>query len=303
MRLSLRFLVPLLVALAAFAYAAVPFVDGMMQRWFVRDLDERSALIAYTVEEPLRQLLADSAPSRIIAFFNRLTEDQQLYAVAYCPAGATKPIASERFPAEIGCHTVDANPRSGRPASAAAAPELQPFARDVRELVRELERQYRPHNGDGRIWTQDTLRTALRTELRGHDVIAVSNREPYIHIKTEQGIRVQRPASGLVTALEPVMRACSGVWIAHGSGSADRDTVDRNDRVGVPPDRSSYQIRRIWLTPEEEAGYYGGFSNEGLWPLCHIAHVRPTFRSSDWDHYGKVNAKFAAAVAAESKTP
>ena len=90
MRLSLRFLVPLLVALAAFAYAAVPFVDGMMQRWFVRDLDERSALIAYTVEEPLRQLLADSTPSRITAFFNRLTQDQQLYAVAYCPAGAAK---------------------------------------------------------------------------------------------------------------------------------------------------------------------------------------------------------------------
>ena len=390
MRLSLRFLVPLLVALAAFAYAVVPFVDGMMQRWFVRDLDERSALIAYTVEEPLRQLLADATPARITAFFNRLTQDQQLYAVAYCPPGATKPIASERFPADIDCRAVDANPRSDRPATAnhgslhltaaaigpdidtggdlvvvndtsfiasrraetrrylfyffvalgamvalitvviaqlswrgwvqglrallhgeglwkpasvIAAPELRPFARDVRELVRELERQYRPHNGDGRIWTQETLRSALRSELRGNDVIAVSNREPYIHIKTDQGIRVQRPASGLVTALEPVMRACSGVWIAHGSGSADRDTVDRNDRVGVPPERSSYQIRRIWLTPEEEAGYYSGFSNEGLWPLCHIAHVRPTFRSSDWNYYGKINAKFAAAVAAESKTP
>jgi trehalose 6-phosphate synthase len=390
MRLSLRFLVPLLIALAAFAYAAVPFVDGMMQRWFVRDLDERSALIAYTVEEPLRQLLADATPARITAFFNRLTQDQQLYAVAYCPPGATKPIASDRFPTDINCGTVDANPRSDRPATAnhgslhltaaavgpdidtggdlvivndtsfiasrraetrrylfyffvalgamvalitvviaqlswrgwvqgmrallhgeglwkpasiVPAPELRPFARDVRELVRELERQYRPQNGDGRIWTQETLRSALRSELRGNDVIAVSNREPYIHIKTDQGIRVQRPASGLVTALEPVMRACSGVWIAHGSGSGDRDTVDRNDRVGVPPDRSSYQIRRIWLTPEEEAGYYSGFSNEGLWPLCHIAHVRPTFRSSDWNHYGKVNAKFAAAVAAESKTP
>src|SRR5437868_810562 len=390
MRLSLRFLVPLLVALAAFAYAAVPFVDGMMQRWFVRDLDERSALIAYTVEEPLRQLLADSTPQRITAFFNRLTQDQQLYAVAYCPPGATKPIASERFPSDIDCRTVDTNPRSDRPATAnhgslhltaaaigpdvdsggdlvvvndtsfiasrraetrrylfyffvalgamvalitvviaqlswrgwvqgmrallhgeglwrpasiVAAPELRPFARDVRELVRELERQYRPQNGEGRIWTQDTLRSALRSELRGNDVIAVSNREPYIHVKSEQGIRVQRPASGLVTALEPVMRACSGVWIAHGSGSADRDTVDRNDRVAVPPERGSYQIRRIWLTPEEEAGYYSGFANEGLWPLCHIAHVRPTFRSSDWDHYGKVNAKFAAAVAAESKTP
>ena len=89
------------------------------------------------------------------------------------------------------------------------------------------------------------------------------------------GIRVQRPASGLVTALEPVMRACSGTWIAHGSGSADRETVDRNDRVAVPPDKPRYNIRRIWLSEEEEAGYYAGFANEGLWPLCHIAHVRP----------------------------
>src|SRR5205814_1719751 len=176
-----------------------------------------------------------------------------------------------------------------RPASVVAAPELRPFARDVRELVRELERQYRPQNGEGRIWTQDTLRSALRSELRGNDVIAVSNREPYIHVKSEQGIRVQRPASGLVTALEPVMRACSGVWIAHGSGSADRDTVDRNDRVAVPPGHPLYQLRRLWLTAEEERRYYGGFANEGLWPLCHNAHVRPTFRSADYETYRIVN--------------
>ncbi len=113
---------------------------------------------------------------------------------------------------------------------------------------------------------------------------------------------MQRPASGLVTALEPVMRACSGTWIAHGSGSADRDTVDRNDRVAVPPDHPLYQIRRIWLTKEEEDGYYAGFANEGLWPLCHIAHVRPTFRSSDFEYYRSVNERFAEAVIAESKT-
>ena len=111
---------------------------------------------------------------------------------------------------------------------------------------------------------------------------------------------MQRPASGLVTALEPVMRACSGTWIAHGSGSADRETVDRNDRVDVPPGHPQYRIRRIWLSPDEEAGYYGGFSNEGLWPLCHIAHVRPTFRSRDWDYYRVVNARFADAVVREA---
>jgi trehalose 6-phosphate synthase len=110
---------------------------------------------------------------------------------------------------------------------------------------------------------------------------------------------VLHPASGLVTALEPVMRACSGTWIAHGSGSADRATVDRRDRVRVPPGEESYLIRRVWLSPEEETGYYYGFSNEGLWPLCHIAHARPVFRAEDWQHYQAVNQKFADALCTE----
>ena len=115
-------------------------------------------------------------------------------------------------------------------------------------------------------------------------------------------IEVQRPASGLVTALEPVMRACSGTWIAHGAGSADREVVDANDHVMVPPEKPAYRIRRVWLTKEEEAGYYYGFANEGLWPLCHIAHTRPVFRASDWEHYRAVNRRFAEAVVAESRT-
>ena len=131
----------------------------------------------------------------------------------------------------------------------------------------------------------------------------VSNREPYIHVRTPDGIAVQRPASGLVTAIEPIMRACSGTWIAHGSGSADRDVVDAHDRVGVPQDDPAYQIRRVWLTPEQEAGYYYGFANEGLWPLCHIAHVRPTFRTADWEQYRQVNRIFAGAVAQEATSP
>jgi trehalose 6-phosphate synthase len=114
---------------------------------------------------------------------------------------------------------------------------------------------------------------------------------------------VQRPASGLVTAMEPVMRACSGTWIAHGSGDADRDVVDAQDHVMVPPEKPAYRIRRVWLTKEEEAGYYYGFANEGLWPLCHIAHTRPVFRAADWEHYRTVNRRFAQAVAQESRTP
>ncbi|RZA00071.1 MAG: trehalose-6-phosphate synthase, partial [Proteobacteria bacterium] len=124
-----------------------------------------------------------------------------------------------------------------------------------------------------------------------------------IHSHGEDGkIKATFPASGLVSALEPVMRACSGTWVAHGSGNADRETVDSHDRVRVPPDKPSYQIRRVWLSPEEEQGYYYGFSNEGLWPLCHVAHTRPVFRSSDWEMYVKVNRKFADAVIQEART-
>ncbi|HTH95542.1 MAG TPA: trehalose-6-phosphate synthase [Rhodocyclaceae bacterium] len=184
-----------------------------------------------------------------------------------------------------------------------AAPELRPIARDLQRLVRELEADSHSRDESQINWTPDALKAMLRGELRGDDIIVVSNREPYVHVDKNGTIEVQRPASGLVTALEPIMRACSGTWIAHGSGSADRATVDSNDCVGVPPEKPAYQIRRIWLTPEQEAGYYYGLSNEGLWPLCHIAHVCPIFRSSDWQHYVDVNQKFADAVVQEAKTP
>ena len=98
------------------------------------------------------------------------------------------------------------------------------------------------------------------------------------------------------------MRACSGTWIAHGSGSADREVVDSRGRIRVPPGEQSYTLRRIWLTKPEERGYYYGFANEGLWPLCHIAHVRPVFRDEDWRQYRRVNERFADAVAQEAKT-
>ena len=133
-------------------------------------------------------------------------------------------------------------------------------------------------------------------------MIVVSNREPYIHVKDGERIIVQHPASGMVTALEPVIRACSGVWIAHGSGNADRNVVDIHDRVQVPPRDPSYALRRVWLTAEEEQGYYYGFANEGMWPLCHLAFVRPAFRSEDWAQYVNVNTRFAHAIAREARS-
>ncbi len=180
-------------------------------------------------------------------------------------------------------------------------PELQALASDLRAMLREMDEERRSRMNT-ESWTPERLRQLLNTELRGEQVIVVSNREPYIHHKDENGIRVQRPASGLVTAIEPVMRACSGTWIAHGAGNADRDTVDGQDHVQVPPDDPSYTLRRIWLSEEEEQGYYYGFANEGMWPLCHLAHVRPVFRLSDWEYYRAVNQRFAQAVAAEARS-
>ncbi|MEK6704266.1 MAG: trehalose-6-phosphate synthase [Bdellovibrionota bacterium] len=181
-------------------------------------------------------------------------------------------------------------------------PELLPLAKDLRSLVRDLE-QDRRIKDEGKInWAPQTLKNILHEDLAGDEVLIVSNREPYIHVRKGENIEVQVPASGLVTALEPIMRACSGTWIAHGGGSADREVVDGNDHIRVPPENPSYQIRRVWLSKEQEAGYYYGFANEGLWPLCHIAHTRPTFRSSDWKQYVEVNEKFANVVVEESKT-
>jgi trehalose 6-phosphate synthase len=158
-------------------------------------------------------------------------------------------------------------------------PEFQPILRDVRDLIEKVMAEKEDAPG---VWTADRLKQTLSRHLHGERVVIVANREPYIHERSSGGsVQVLHPASGLVTALEPVMRACSGVWIAHGSGSADRETVDRNDHVRVPPGEESYHIRRVWLTPAEEDGYYYGFANEGLWPLCHLAHTRPTFRTAN----------------------
>ena len=181
--------------------------------------------------------------------------------------------------------------------------KFQPLLSDVRELI---ERMASEREADPGLWTAERLKQTLNRDLQGEKIVILANREPYIHNRAEDGsIEVQHPASGLVTALEPIMRACSGVWVAHGSGSADRETVDRNDHVRVPPDEKSYHIRRVWLSDEEIQGYYNGVSNEALWPLCHVAHARPIFRDEDWQQYRAVNQKFADAVCDEvdSKDP
>ncbi len=184
----------------------------------------------------------------------------------------------------------------------ARRPEFLPLIKDLRSLIQRLAHEEQGEQQGGG-WSPQRLKLTLSRYLHGERLIVVANREPYIHERGPDGaIRVLHPASGLVSALEPVMRACSGVWVAHGAGSADRETVDARDHVRVPPGEESYAVRRLWLTEQQERGYYYGFSNEGLWPLCHVAHARPTFRIDDWEHYQDVNRRFAEAVVSEAQT-
>jgi trehalose 6-phosphate synthase len=146
------------------------------------------------------------------------------------------------------------------------------------------------------MWTKKDLHELVKTKLADYLFIVVSNREPYIHTYVGSEIGCQVPASGLTVALDPVMQACGGTWVAHGSGDADREVVDDRNKVGVPPQEPRYSLKRVWLTKEEEDGFYYGFSNEALWPLCHISYTRPLFNESDWNTYKRVNRLFADNV-------
>lgn len=181
-----------------------------------------------------------------------------------------------------------------------------PLAREVSQMARSLaharfaaEEEARLRHANESRWTAERLKEHVRTVLKGRSLVVVSNREPYMHVRQGRQIKWVVPPGGLVTAMEPVLRACSGTWIAQGSGDADRESSDERGRLRVPPDSPLYTLRRVWLTPEEEKGHYYGFANEGLWPLCHIAHTRPVFRPEDWEQYVRVNTKFADVVAEE----
>ncbi|MBI4166575.1 MAG: trehalose-6-phosphate synthase [Acidobacteria bacterium] len=183
---------------------------------------------------------------------------------------------------------------------------FKPLTQEVTQFVKSLaaaraaaEEEARLREAAESLWTPERLRVHVQNKLKGSPLIVVSNREPYMHVRRGKSTEVVVPASGLVTALEPILRACDGTWIAHGGGDADREMADEKARLRVPPEDPHYTLRRIWITKEEEEGFYFGFSNEGLWPLCHIAHTRPIFRSGDWEHYQGVNQRFASAVLEE----
>jgi trehalose-6-phosphate synthase len=392
LKLSLRFVLPLLLAVAALAYLSVPLIDRLTLRWFMSDLDQRAQAITATLSGSLRDAYGQGALPRVTALLNDASADERLQSMALCDARGTMIARSAQFPESVGCrpsagdervlrllqgvlHATRVPLRLGDATGAAHSMVLlhdmsfielrssetrwyamgtfavlalvvalitvavahlswrgwvrgvramltgegllRPFAEgpatvdkallpleaEVRSLFRRLERQRAADTGASEGWSPQRLRSVLQSQYAGDEIIVVSNRQPYSHERRGEEIVVAQPASGLVTALEPVLRAASGTWIAHGSGSADAEVSDSEGRVQVPPERPAYTLRRLWLTQEQVKGYYEGFANEGLWPLCHIAHVRPVFRADDWRHFVDVSQRFADAVVKSAKRP
>jgi trehalose 6-phosphate synthase len=185
-------------------------------------------------------------------------------------------------------------------------PIFGPIANEVAQLAASLntaraaaEEEARLREAADSVWTPERLRVSVRNKLNGSRLFVVSNREPFEHIRRGNSIIGSVPASGLVTALEPVLRACDGTWVAQSTGDADREMSDALGRVRLPPDQPQYTLRRVWISKREEEGFYFGFANEGLWPLCHLAHTRPIFRAEDWKDYVSVNRRFASALLEE----
>ncbi|MBU1913366.1 MAG: trehalose-6-phosphate synthase [Candidatus Omnitrophica bacterium] len=181
------------------------------------------------------------------------------------------------------------------------ASEVEQIALNLRIARRTISDEASTRLQKEDTWTEARLKNLVRAKLGENALFVVSNREPYMHVVDDTiGItKCIRPASGVVTAIHPILCACGGMWIAHGAGNADRKFVNSKDKLGVPPEDNRYILKRIWLNKDEEDGYYYGFANEGLWPLCHNTHTRPVFRETDWEIYKKVNQKFADSVLEE----
>jgi trehalose 6-phosphate synthase len=376
------------LAVVIIVLALSPLSSTLIEDWSRRDVQTRSKLIFNSIQDYVTLQLSEGRGEQLVAFFEKLTEDEKLLAIGYCDEAGALRYSTKLMPASFSCEklartdtlsfssiTSDgrdiitasfpigarsvrghlavlhdlgfvetraaqarlywilaisaaaiglgalgtffvsrllrqwqaalrrtiSEARSGIMDTAPSDRSLALLGTDIHNLVRDLRSQPAASNAIHVDWSPSVLRNLLKEELPDAEVIVVSNREPYIHNHIDGGVVLQTPASGLVAALEPIMRACGGTWIAHGSGSADRDTVDKNDRIHVPPDAGTYWLRRVWLSDEEQAGYYYGFANEGLWPLCHLSFVRPSFREADWHAYRAVNERFADAIVKEAK--
>jgi len=136
-----------------------------------------------------------------------------------------------------------------------------------------------------------------RRLLGGRRLVLVSNREPYVRKRIPGGVRLERTAGGLVTALDPVMRASGGVWVAW----QPEGEPGREPRFQVPAEEPQYTLRQVPLTQKEIARYYYGFANRALWPLCHYFVDRCCFEEEDWRQYVEINSRFADAVCEEAQ--
>jgi trehalose-6-phosphate synthase len=181
------------------------------------------------------------------------------------------------------------------------ADEISKIAKNLEAARLTAEREARLRQSTESLWTAERLKAWVQEKLGGRTLFVLSNREPYMHLRKSSGGPVECivPASGLVTAIEPVLKACGGTWVAQATGNADREHCDKKGRLRVPPEEPAYSLRRVWVDEKDQQGFYFGFSNEGLWPLCHIAHTRPVFRPEDWTAYQRVNQLFADALCEE----
>jgi trehalose 6-phosphate synthase len=149
------------------------------------------------------------------------------------------------------------------------------------------------------MWNKNTLKKLIAEKLNDRKFVMVTNREPYIHIQSKKGAKAVKAISGVTLPLDSIMQATHGMWFAYGSGSADKDVVNSKDIIKLPPNSHGYELKRVWLTKNEVAGYYYGYSNETIWPLCHACFIRPKFDMNDWNYYKKVNEKFAKSIISE----
>ncbi len=319
----------LIIVLWGLTLLASQILSGRLRTWETEDLAQRAAA-------QLPRIANARSNVELQATLADLAREEPLLAAAVCGHDGTLQAAAGQLPEGFACATkglsrdaltlegadaalvliretsaIEARERSiarwlwllfGVGAVLVAGATLFLERMIERKLLDDLRAEREELALDGQ-WTEARLRQLVSAQLKTSSVTVVSNREPYVHTRSSQTgeIKVQHPASGVVTALEPVMRACGGTWVAQASGSADRETSDAKGRLRVPPGDESYMLRRVWLSPEEEQGYYYGFSNEGLWPLCHLVHTRPDFKAEDFAHYRDVNMRFADAVAEELK--
>jgi trehalose-6-phosphate synthase len=388
-RYQIRFLIPLGITLILASILAFCAMGVLTQRWFLKDMELRSSLVASTLSDTIAEAVEENNLEHLRMVFEKAAADERLSALGLCGANGNLLLATQEYPTDLTCAQAKATRKHSPPILDTPSGDLHiaiypvhlasgeniklillhgmdyverrttlsrqyflifvtllgiviaittittaqlswntwvrgvrgilrgdsiisllpgrptdlpvELASDIRTRLRDLEDEYRRLHYTEESWTPERLQTLLRSQLKGDQVMIISNREPWIHDHINGEIVAHQPASGLVTAIEPVMRACSGVWIAHGSGSADHVTADAQDRLVLPPGSPQYTLRRIWLSKEEEDGYYSGMSNKGLWPLSHHAHVQPSFSEQDWNYYQSINQRFADAAIAEAR--